>query len=245
MGAAMVAQAPLRALAVVSVLATAAHAETKYTLADLESLIATKSYKEAFVHLADIAPSQRTGRWLDVASAAATGVLGTVSAEDGATLAVIVDIDREYPQLLGSASYLKTRATLGLAGLAGCYRTLNDFEPCMQMGAKLVEGDRKLAIDAAGVTARWNAIEASTLFARDAKLACKHEALPRAVVGALGYRDADAAKTLMTTCWDAVKDEVVKAFDQAGKKSAFHANTCPTLAAKRLLSPLQTKRCRS
>ena len=236
----------MRAVAILCVLASAAHADTtKYTLADLEVLVAQKSYREAYAHLPDIAPSQRTGKWIDVAAAASTGLLGMVSPDDGATLAVIVEIDRELPQLHASAAYMKTRATLGLAGLAGCYRVVRDLEPCMLLGAKLVEGDRKLAIEAAGITARWNTVEATNLFAIDAKAACKHDALPKAVVGALGYRDAETAKSLMTTCWDAVKTEVVKAFDESSKKSAFQANTCPTLAAKRLLSPLQTKRCRS
>ena len=235
----------MRALVIVCLLAGTAHADTKYTLADLEALVTQKSFREAYAHLADITPSQRTGKWLDVASATAAGLLSTVSTDDGAALAVIVEMDREYPQLLGSAAYMKTRATLGIAGLAGCYRTLRDVEPCMQFGMRLVEGDRKLATEAAGVTARWNTVEATNLFAIDAKAACKHEALPKAVVGALGYRDAETAKSLMTTCWDAVKTEVVKAFDESSKKSAFQANTCPMLAAKRLLSPLQTKRCRS
>ena len=56
---------------VIMVLASVAHADDKkYTLADLKALVGQSAFKEAFQHLGDISPSQRTAEWVDLAAAA-------------------------------------------------------------------------------------------------------------------------------------------------------------------------------
>jgi len=45
----------------------AADKDKKYTLADLKALVKDKAYKEAVVHLGDVAPSERTAEWQDIA----------------------------------------------------------------------------------------------------------------------------------------------------------------------------------
>ena len=47
----------------------------------------------------------------------------------------------------------------------------------------------------------------------------------------------------MGTCWDSIKDDVVKAFDGDSKGGYVHQNTCETLVAKKMLSGLQLKQC--
>ena len=104
---------------VVAAVMTAALARAdapKDTIADLKALVAQQAYKEAYVHLADIAPSQRNADWIDVGGEACAGLLGTVDASDGTTLALIDQIDRNFPPLLKSAKYTKARADLTQLG---------------------------------------------------------------------------------------------------------------------------------
>jgi len=241
----VVAKAPLVALALAA--ATAAHADdTRYTLADLESLVANKAFQEALVHASDIPPTQRTQKWIDVTATAAGGVIASLTTDDGATLIAITEIDRRYPQLLKSASYVKLRGELGIKGLAGCFDVSRD---CGELALKLVEGDARLAFDVAKVCVANDNVVAVALFARgfDTKL-CKDEKLQRAMMAGLEFdresKTAGEARTLMTKCWNAVETKIVDEFGSAGKGSRFHKNTCDVLAAKKLLSALQLKRCK-
>jgi len=229
--------------------------DKKYALADLKTLVGEKAFQEAFVHLGDIAPSQRTADWIDLAATASAGVLATLPTDDGSTLVMIDGIDREYPQLLKAAKYTAVRAELGVKGLAGCFRATRRGD-CLRLATRLVDGsaDRKLALDVAKLTVTHaNAADAVPMFARAldpkaTKLVCGDDQLRRAVIGGLDRAPASTtateAKSLMTTCWDTVKDAVAKAFDEASKGSDVHKNTCDTLKAKRMLSPLQAKRCK-
>jgi hypothetical protein len=243
------------ALALV-VSASVAHADDrKHTLADLKALVGQQAFLEAFLHLGDIAPAQRTAEWVEVAAAASAGMLATLPSDDGTTLAMIwlgmIDtIDRDYPQLRKSAKYTSARASLGLEGLAGCYRSRGE---CARAATRFVEGgDRSLALEAAKLTVdHGDPISAIAMFKRavdPAKALCQAKQLPRAVVAGIGRpatsQPAADARDLMTTCWDAVKTAVAAAFDQASKGSTVHDNTCEVLKAKRMLSALQTKRCK-
>ncbi|HEX4451521.1 MAG TPA: hypothetical protein VH143_11655, partial [Kofleriaceae bacterium] len=44
------------------------------SLADLKALVSQGAFKEAYVHLGDVAPAQRNADWVDVAASAAAGV---------------------------------------------------------------------------------------------------------------------------------------------------------------------------
>lgn len=234
-------------LALLLVAAVASADDKRYTIADLETLVADGAFKEALVHAADVAPAQRTGRWTDASASAATGVLASMPVDDGSAIVAIDTIDRELPQLLKSARYLKVRGELGVKSLAGCFQRSDD---CGPLATRLVDGDRSLAVAVAKVTTAWNADTALALWRRalDAK-PCKTDELKRAMVTGLGRAPdstpAGDARAIMTTCWDQMKDAVVKAFDDAGKGGYVYKNTCETLAAKRMLSSLQAKRCKS
>lgn len=227
---------------------TAVADDKRYTLADLEALVVGSSYHEAVAHLSDIAPAQRTPKWLEVGAAATAGLLGTLP--DDAKLLAIDAIDRSYPQLVKTAKYARARAEHGVIGLASCYQSRES--ECAQLGLRLADGgDRALVLEVARITTvHGNAVEAVSLFKRalatETKKTCRDEQLRRATIAALS-RTAPAtdARAIVQTCWDDVKDAVVQAFDQAGKGSEVYKNTCDILEAKRALSSLQLKRCRT
>jgi hypothetical protein len=241
----VVAQASLIAAALL--VATAATADDKrYTLADLEALVSERAYQEAITHLADIAPAQRTAKWLEVAASAAAGLLATL--DDTAKVFAVDAIDREYPQLAKSAKYAQARAEHGIVGLVACYRD-RDFTECAKFGERLASGtDRKLVLEVARVTTKYgDAAVAAPLFKRVLdKSLCGDEQVRRAAIASIErIVPATDARAIIQTCWDGLKDAVVEAYDQAGKGSNVYKNTCDILEARKLLSPLQQKRCRA
>jgi len=228
-------------------MATAAHADDarRYTLADLETLVSQQAFDEALAHAGDVPPSQRTQRWTDVTAAAAAGMLASLT-DDAALIFAIDAVDRQFPQLLRTTKYTKPRGELGLKGLAACWRRSDE---CGKLALRFVEGDPKLAIDVARLAARNEDTIALSLFFRafDTKL-CTDDHLQRAMLAGLN-RDREStpaaeARSIMLRCWDAARPLVLKAFDDAGKHSYLHKNTCDVLTAKNLLSSLQAKRCK-
>lgn len=226
--------------------ASTAHADKQYTLADLETLVTDRSYEEAVAHLGDVAPSQRTPKWTEVAASATAGLLGTLP--DEAKLGAIDAIDRTYPQLLKSATYARARARHGTVGLASCYyRTWRSAE-CSKLGLRFADGgDRALTIDVARLTARRDATLSVTLWTRVLdKTTCRDDELQRATIAAISRTaPAPEARAIVQTCWEDVKGDLIEAFDRAGKGSDLYKNTCDLLGAKGALSSLQLKRCRA
>ena len=249
-------------LAVSASLAAVAHADDKkYTLADLKTLVGQNGFKEAFQHLGDISPSQRTGEWTEVAAAAAGGVLGTIDSEDGTTLALVDQIDRDYPQLLKSPKYVKPRNELGYKGIQGCFEQTNGYwssyglDNCVKLGLRFVDNsnqDRALALKVAKVARKgMNAYNAVPFFKRALgpkdTAACKDEDLKLAVVAGLGlppeYPNAVDSKAIMATCWSDLKDPVTAAFDGDSAHGYVKQNTCDFFMSKKLLSGLQATQC--
>jgi hypothetical protein len=251
-----------RSLVILVMLASVAHADDKkYSLADLKALVGQSAFKEAFQHITDISPSQRNADWLDVAAAASGGVLGTVDTEDGTALALIDQIDRDYPQMLKSAKYTKPRNELGFKGVEGCFEQTNGYwgsyglDNCVKLGLRFVDnsgGDRVLALKVAKVARKsMNAYSAVPFFKRalGAKdtAACKDEDLKLAVVAGLGlppeYPNAVESKAIMTTCWSDLSEPVVAAFEADSKGGYTRQNTCDFLLAKKAISGLAAKQC--
>jgi hypothetical protein len=245
-----------------AVIATAIAATTAYagtdTIADLKALVSQGAFKEAYLHLGDVAPAQRNADWTDVASSAAAGVLPTLSSEDGTTIEAIDEIDRDYPQLLKAPKYMKVRADLGLKGLAGCFEQTAGYwasyglENCATLGKRFVDNagnDRALALAVAKLASKsMMAYSAIPFFkralAKDPAV-CKDGDLQTAIVSGLGLEPANAAdaKAMMTQCWDSVKDAVAKAFDADSTHGFVRQNSCELLKAKGMLSGLQAKQC--
>ncbi len=235
--------------------------DKKYSLADIKALNDQSAFKEAFMHIGDIAPAQRKAEWLDVAATAAGGVLGILDTDDGSTIAAIDQIDKEYPALLKNAKYTKPRAELGFQGLEGCFNQTNGYwssyglENCVKVGMRFVNNsgsDKALALKVAKLARKsMNAYGAVPFFekatSKDNKALCADSDFKLAVVAGLGlppdYPNATKSKALMATCWASVKDDVVKAFDGDSKGGYVQQNTCETLVAKKLLSGLQLKQC--
>ncbi|MBA3456711.1 MAG: hypothetical protein H0T42_26715 [Deltaproteobacteria bacterium] len=233
----------------------------KYTLADLKALNDQSAFKEAFLHIGDIAPAQRKAEWLDVAATAAGGVLGILDTDDGSTAAAIDQIDKEYPALLKSAKYTKPRAELGYQGLEGCFSQTNGYwssyglDNCIKIGMRFVAnsgGDKALALKVAKLARRsMNSASSVPFFeaavGKDNKALCADSDFKIAVVAGIAlppdYPNAPKARKLMVTCWDSVKDAVLEAFEADSEGGYIHQNACETLIAKKLLSGLQLKQC--
>jgi hypothetical protein len=236
---------------ILAALATSAHADTKLTLAELKSLIGQSAYKEAFIHLADVSPSERKADWTDVAATASAGVLATVSSDDGTAIALIDEIDRDYPQLVKAPKYAKARADYGVKGLAGCFAEAYGADTCVQLAVRFVgnaNDDHALELAVAKLVRQHaGSATAVPLFKRvlagKDKSACKDEDAKTAIIAGLDVASAGDAKALVATCWDSIKDDVMKAFDGAGNGSELQHNTCEILMPKKLLSQLQIKVC--
>jgi hypothetical protein len=228
------------------------------SLADLKALVAQGAFKEAYVHLGDVAPAQRNADWVDVASSAAAGVLPTLSSEDGTTIEAIDQIDRDYPQLLKAPKYMKARADLGLKGLAGCYAQSSDYwssyglDNCVTLAKRFVDNagnDAALALAVAKLASKSMIAYSAIPFYKRALAkngaVCKDGDLQAAVVSGLGLEPEHAvdAKAMMTQCWDSVKDAVQKAFDTDSTHGYVRQNSCDMLKSKGMISGLQAKQC--
>jgi hypothetical protein len=227
---------------------TAATADDKqrYTLGDLEVLVANRSYQEAITHLGDVAPAQRTAKWEEVGALAASGFVASLP--DDTKLPAIDAIDRQYPQLAKSPKFARARAEHGVVGLESCYRGRYRVGDCTTLGVRLADGaDRTLVVDVARVVAKHDPVQAVSLFKRVlTKDTCRDEQLKRATVTALSQvAPATDARAIVQTCWSELREPVMQAFDQAGKSGNVYKNTCDLLEAKGVLSSLQLKRCRA
>jgi hypothetical protein len=247
------------ALVAVLVLSPVAAADKKpYTLADLEALVAHKSYPEAVAHLSDIAPSERTADWLAVATDAATGYIGGLSNDNLVTkVFAIEELDQAYPAILKSPKYTKVRAAIGLAAYEGCFRESYTLDECMKHAARFVEADAgnwKLALDVAKAVRRsgfaYNAVPhfRRALTGKANATVCKDDDLKLAVIAGLALpNDSDGARGALTiaggTCWDSLGKDIVKAFDDEGESGYIHDNACDLLKSKKVLNATQARTC--
>jgi len=232
--------------------------DKKYSLADLKALVASKSYQEAVIHLADISPSERNAGWLEVATDAAAGYLGGLSNDDLVTKVLsIEEIDARHPQLLKSAKYTKVRAEIGLKGYEACFAQSYTLDECLQHAMKFLEGDSgnsDLAFKMSKLVRKsGNAYNAVPYFKRalagkPSAAMCKDDDVKLAVIAGLGlptdYDGAKGAREISVGgCWDALKKPIMEAFT-AEKSGYTHDNTCTVLKAKSALTADQAKTCK-
>ena len=230
---------------------TAVAQDRRYTVADLEALVAQKSYREALAHAADVAPADRKAAWVDVTAAAAGALLTTVEPE--AAILMIDELDREYPALLAAAKYTKPRNAQGPKGLAVCFQREGSVDACFVIAQRFVEHTKDAAVTLAVAKlarASGHAAEAVPLFERviaGSKTGCKDADAKLAVIAGLGLpgetATATTARALATTCYAEMKTELLAAFDQASD-GYVGKNTCELLSAKKAISGLQQQRCR-
>src|SRR5262249_43835166 len=147
-----------------------------YTLPDLKSLVAKKSYGEAVQHLTDVAPADRGPDWLDVAASASAGWLATLPADTGAPPAPIDSRHRDFPELVKVRRYAAVRRELGPRGVAGCLHA-RAVDACVALALRFVDragGDAALALRVAKLARTETTTGAIPLFRRalGAKGAC-------------------------------------------------------------------------
>ncbi|HEU0034509.1 MAG TPA: hypothetical protein VFQ53_27990 [Kofleriaceae bacterium] len=252
----------LAALVVAVSLPSSADAGDKkpYTLADLKTLVAQKSYKEAVDHLSDVAPSERTAEWNDIAAQAAAGYVGGLSNDDLVVKVVAIEqVDSDYPQILKNAKYTKVRADIGLKAYAACFEKSWWLDECLQHAVKFVEADASngdLALKMAKLVRKSaNAYVAVPHFKRalaagkaNAAAICKDEDLKLAIVAGLGlpsdYDNAKDSRAIASgPCWDALKKPIVDQF-KAEEGGYFKDNTCDMLKAKKVMTAEMSKQCK-
>jgi hypothetical protein len=231
----------------IALAATSAYADKKsYTIADLKSLVGSKSYQEAVEHLGDISPSERNADWLAVAADAASGYIAGLSNDDLVKKVLsIEDIDAKYPQVLKSPKYTKARAEIGLKGYEACFKVDYEMNECVQHAMKFIDGDpgnADLALKMSKlVRLNGNAYGALPFFkkalaGKATAAVCKDEDLKLAVVAGVGlppdYDNAKIAKDIASgTCWEQLKKPIVDAVS-AESSGYTHDNGCALLKAK-------------
>lgn len=234
-------------------LSTSAFAEEKkYTIADLEALVGQKSFKEAYLHLGDIAPAQRNAKWVELGAAAAGGFLSQIEGEDAA-IAIIDEIDREYPQLVKNAKYAKPRNEEGYKALEACFGNSYGVEQCVKIALRFVEvgGDKAMTLKVAKLARRSMFAYGAVPFFEKAiaadKAACKDEDAKLAVIAGLGlpadYDNAKKAKVLMGTCFADMKVALYKAFEEDSAGGPTQRATCEALTKAKMLSAQQQRDC--
>jgi hypothetical protein len=226
--------------------------DKKYTMADLEALVGQKSYKEAYLHLGDISPGARNAKWVDVGAAAAGGFLGQIDGEEAA-IAIIDEIDREYPALVKNAKYAKPRAEQGYKSLEKCFGNSYGVEHCTKVAMRFVDvgGDKAVTLKVAKLARRsMNAYGAVPFFEKAVaadKAACKDEDAKLAVIAGLGlpedYDNAKKAKVLMTTCFADMKGEILEAFEADSDGGYTQRSSCDALFKAKMISSMQQKAC--
>lgn len=244
---------PIAILIACGAISTSALAEEKkYGINDLKALVSQKSFKEAYLHLGDIAPVSRNAEWVDVGAAAAGGFLTQIEGEDAA-IAIIDEIDREYPQLVKNAKYAKPRAEQGYKALESCFGNTYGVEHCVKVALRFVEisGDKALMLKVAKLARRSMFAYGAIPFFEKAiaadKAACKDDDAKTALVAGLGlpedYDNAKKARALAATCFADIKADVLKAFDEDSEGGYTQRNSCEILTKNKMISPAKQKGC--
>lgn len=249
------------ALAVLGALAASGSAradDKKYTLADLRSLVAQRSYSEAISHLGDIGPSERNADWLDTAATAAGGYLASLSNDNLVTkVLAIEELDERFPPLLKSAKYTRPRAEIGLKAYTACFENDYATQECFEHALKFVDADpanSELAFKM-GKIVRKNAFHYVAIpyfkraLAGKGGAMCKDDDLSLAVVSGLGLpkgddKAADARAIAAGACFADLKKAILAAFTEETAGGSVHDNACDLLNAKKALTADQAKTCK-
>ena len=232
-----------------------------YTLADLKTLVSQKSFKEAVEHLADVAPSERTADWLGIAADAAAGYIGGLSNDDMVKKILEIErVDSEFPMIMKSPKYAKSRMDIGIKGFDACFDYSYAHKECFDHAIKFVDadaGNAELALKMAKLVRRNTTPHAGaasffkraiTAAGKNAGAICKDEDLKRVVVSGFNvpehYEDAKTVRDMVSgTCWNELKATVQDEWKKAGETSYERRNTCEILKSQRSLTADQTRAC--
>jgi hypothetical protein len=236
--------------------ARSARAEERapYTMEDLRALAegrggddptSGEAWREAVEHLQDVRPSQRSAKWENIATQAATGYVQGLLAEHKAeeALTAAEELRNKYPHLKRSKAFMAQRARAGLEGFSLCYQHERQPRPptCNERFLAFIDADpnnAELAMKA-GKLVRLNQNHSlATPFFRRALARhkdadeCKDEDLQLAVLAGLGLppdyaQAADARELAGNLCADALTEPIVRKFAEEG--GYFKENACALL----------------
>src|SRR5579864_1859906 len=114
----------LLAVVGIAVAGSAAAAERRDSIADLDALAAQHSWLELGAHLMDIPPAARDAHWQALVEQAAVGEVAPLAAAAGSFVDKLVVLERYYPtfpSLAQSSEFMKLRATVGLDAFRRCF----------------------------------------------------------------------------------------------------------------------------
>ena len=236
-------------------LSVAAADDHKYTLKDLKALIAQKGYQEVLQHLDDVAPSDRSQEWVDVAGQAAAGYLA--DAEDDQKLPMMVQFEKQYPTVLKSQAYARARLDAVPKAFGKCYEhagsryggeasRLEGFDKCNEIGKKFIDSDptnAALALAIAKVPARTSFPHkalplfkiAITVAGKSSATVCKEPDLARGVINSLhfaGGKTLEETDEIATTCWASVKKPLIDELKKS-ESDSFKTNACALAGAQK------------
>jgi hypothetical protein len=217
--------------------------DKKYSIADLKALVEQKSYSEAVDHLADISPSERKGEWLEIASQATIGLVGT--GKDALTkLAYVVGVDDKFPTLLKNAKYAALRAEVAPKGFEACFANEYSLDECMAQATKFIDVDPsngKVALAIAKIARKsMNSYNSIPLFKRAVTaykggVACKDADTLEATRSSFGlptdYDHAKGGREIAETCWTEMRKPIVNELVK-GDTGYLKANACEVMKAK-------------
>ena len=248
------------ALATLLAMTTLATADKKpYTLADLKTLVSSKSFKEAVEHLNDVPPAERNADWLDTAATAAAGYISALSNDNLVTKVITIEqLDADVPPILKSTKYTKVRAEVGLKAYGACLQNNYWTDECLEHATKFVEGDASnvdLALKMAKLVRKnaksWAALPffKRALAGKPSAAACKDGDLALAVTSGLALpkdydRAADARAISAGACWDHLKKPILAAFNEDSENGYVRQNSCDFLKAKKALGAEQARSCK-
>jgi hypothetical protein len=240
-------------------LSTTAFAETKkaYTLADLKSLVAQKSYKEAVGHLADVAPAERKDEWVNVAVEATAGYIASLSNDDIVTKILEIErVDSEFPVILKSPKYTKARMDVGAGVFKICFSHQYAYETCRDHMWKFMQDDpdngelgfRLGKVMRWGSSTHWTALRyfKSAFKGKAIKERCADDDVHMAVVSGFHLNAKNellaTAKDIASACFDYLKKPMLVELDQ--KHERYLKAACPVLMAKKALDADRAKLCK-
>lgn len=234
-----------------------AHAEPEaYTLQDLQALIKQQNWLEALQHLNDIKPSQRNQAWAQILETAAVGAVATMEESAGTMEAwgLAQSLMLQFPALKASKKFAKPRNRVGLGALRECFKSSYNVQYCLEETQKLVDTaseDAALAFEAAKIVRLGTTGGTAIIyFERAFKLPqlrdqCADGQVLIAVEQAAGWdgpRAKSFKKVVFDYCWPRLKDKALEVFAEGS--SSVHAQMCPELQAKKVLTPFQQALCK-
>jgi hypothetical protein len=230
------------------------------TMADLDALAASGSWAELYGRLTDIAPAKRDAHWNSLVEQAALGELGQQTAPGGFPAERLAAIERYYPKfpaLAKSDKFLALRTKIGLEAFARCFEIGDGFQ-CRTDFERFVftaPVTAELALGAAHVIGVGLNRQVAAVFyeagldAPGGQAICTDSELQYDLLRGLElppeYREAKAARNVMTKCWEQVKGAVAGNAAKETGESYFMHNACPALLEHNSLTGLMQKRCQA